>query len=239
MFQAKNFKIFSCQCSIFTPLLTFSPNKIHIAIAGKYAEILNGNPVLLPLPEDAPKEIPRIILSSGDGKLKLEIANSRVNFFRFRKESDTEIDFPSFLELNLSIVKDYIECTSAKIGRIALVIRRFVETEDPGKILAKHFCKEKFCMEDSKLSCFNRPENFEIHSHKKYPLPKSKTIVNSWVRCKSGLLKNIKQPIVFVEQDFNTLAEDQDKLDYDAERIAAFYMESFNEQAEILKKYFP
>ncbi len=239
MLEAKNFQVFSYQIALFTPSLNFSPNKIHIALAGKYGEILNGDPVLWPIPEDAPKEIPRIILSSKDEKFKLEIANSRINLFRHRiKDENDEIKFSSFLAMGISIFSDYLECTSAKVGRIAVVTRRFLPTENPGLTLAKHFCKESFCSDNSGKSPFNRPENFELHAHKNYPLPHSSIIVNSWVRCKSGTLMDINQPIILVEQDLNTLTENADKVDYKIEQIQSFYEEAFDEQNDILKKYF-
>lgn len=234
MVKSRDFKIFSAQISIFTPELNFSLNNIHIDLGSKHSSILDGDPVLLPLPNEAPFEIPRLIMSSVDQKLKLEIAKSRLNFFRFRKEDIEDISIESFLAAGLRIINDYMECTSARVGRIAVVKRLFAENDNPGLTLASHFCKDEWMKQP-----FNRPENFEIHAHKKYPLPKNKLNINSWVRCKTGQLKNIDEPIILVEQDINTLAEDLDKNDFDMKFISNFCDEVFVEQKDILNKYFP
>ena len=234
MIKARDFKIFSIQLSIFTPELNFSLNKIHIDLGSKHSSILDGDPVLLPLPAHAPPEIPRLIMSGTDQKIKLEVAKSRLNLFRFRKEDIEDIDVGGFLGEGLKIINDYIKHTSARVGRMAVVKRLFVENDNPGLTLASHFSKDEWMKEP-----FNRPESFEVHAHKKYILPKNKQLVNSWVRCKTGRLKNIDQPIILIEQDINTLAEDLDKNDFDIRFIKEFYNEVFEEHADILNKSFP
>lgn len=230
--KAKDFNTFSFQFSIFTPTLLFSANKILANLASKFSNIFDGTPVALPLPQEAPKEIPRLILSSSEGKLKLEIAASRVNLFRFRKEDDTVILENDFLKTCIDVFNEYINFTSAKVGRLAIVAVRFLEDTNPGLTLAKHFCQERWLIEP-----FNRPENFELHSHKKYELDTFR--VNSWVRCKSGFLKQRNVPIILVEQDINTLSEEIETKEFNIEQIKDFSNLAKEEQKSILNKYFP
>ena len=232
MTTAKDFRLLSLQVSIFTPTLLFSTSKIFEKLMCKYASIFNGDTLSIPLPPNTPKEIPRIILPSSDGKLKLEIAENRANFFRYRQEDDTKIDEESFFKICLEIFKDYIDCTSATVGRLAVVAVRFCEKENPGVELAKHFCKDRYITEP-----FNRPQNFEIHAHKIYKFDDFE--VNSWVRCKTGTLAKENKPIMVVQEDINTLAEKIDQNNYDHKQMKKFIELTIKEQEAILKKYFP
>ena len=232
MIFAKEFNILSIQFSIFTPALLFSPNKILGNLMSKFPGTFDGKTAVLPLPPNAPKEIPRLILPSFDEKVKLEISENRVNFFRYLKENDILVDKNSFFKLCSDVYEEYVKCTSAKVGRLALVIVKFLENSSPGLTLAQHFCKENLIEEP-----FNRPENFEIHSHKKYELAGFE--VNSWVRCKSGILKKDNKPIILAEQDINTLSEKLEQNEFSLEQIRSFVEITASEQEAILGKYFP
>ncbi|MGR3311448.1 MAG: hypothetical protein ACUZ77_11840 [Candidatus Brocadiales bacterium] len=231
--KAKSFKVFSFQLSVFTPVALFSKNKILERIIGKYANIFDGDTTSIPIPTDAPEEFPRIILQSSDGKIKLEIAKSRVNLFRYRREDNEIIELKELLDIYLRIIEDYKDCTKAVMGRLAIVTVKYLEIKNPSMVLAKHFCKEERLEEP-----FNRPENFEIHSQKKYSLKEFN--INSWVRCKTGNLSrnNINIPIVLVTQDINTLAEEVKNNDFNIVDLKKFAELVIEEQEEILNKYF-
>jgi len=231
MISEKEFKIFSIQYSMFTPALIFSMNKILGEIMNSFSKEFNGNTTSIPLPDNAPKEFPRIIFTSSDKKLKMEIALNRVNLFNFILPDEESIDEAEFFNFAITIQKKYVECCSAKIGRLALVMTKYIYNDNPGLALANHFCKERWLKEP-----FNRPETFNIQSHKKYKYENFN--INSWVKCNSGLINN-NQPAILIEQDINTLAEEIDKLDFN-EKNAKKFLNSINkEQISILQKYFP
>ena len=230
--NSNDFKIASLQASIFTPVILFSKSRILERLMSKFADSFDGDTLSIPLPEDAPKGIPRITLHSADQKLKLEIAESRVNFYRYRKDDDIKIDKSQFLDLFCGILEQYKDCSPSTIGRLALVVVKSLENKDPGSTLARHFCKDKWIVE-----LFNRPDNFEIHSHKNYILEGFN--VNSWVRCKTGRLTRNNEPIILVTQDINTLAEDLKKKDFSLEQVRTFLAIAYKEQEHILRKYFP
>jgi hypothetical protein len=232
MCYSTDFKNLSIQYSVFTPGLQFSSAKILGNLSAKFSSVFDGDPVSLPMPADAPVEIPRIILKSSDNKTKFEAALNRMNFFTYLKKNETDIDEKVFRELFMNLFKEYIKITSAKIGRLALVRVKFVRDDNPGLTLAKHFCKDKFLKEP-----FNRPENFELHSHKKYIL--EGFTINSWVRCKSGFLKTDNTKLITVQQDINTLAEELDQKDFREEDIVNFFKIIPEEHQSILYKYFP
>lgn len=232
MVQAKNFRILSLQLTIYTPELLFNPNKILGNLMSKFFDIFDGNTTVLPVPKDVPKDIPRLILTSSDERIRLDISEARVNLVRYRDENDTLIDKDNFWSLCSEVYNEYMASTSAKVNRIAFVSIKFLEDGSPGLTLAQSFCKDNLLKEP-----FNRPENFEIHSHKAYTLESFK--VNSWVRCKSGVLKTDKTPIILVEQDINTISDETENNEFSIEDIAKFGSLVDAEQEIILTKYFP
>lgn len=232
MVQTRDFRILSLQFSIFTPELLFNPNKILGTLMSKFSGIFDGNTTVLPLPTNAPKEIPKLILLSSDERIRLDISEARSNIIRYRDEKDTLIDKRSFFELCSNVYKEYMESTSARVGRIAFVSIKFLRDSDPGLTLAQNFCKESLLEEP-----FNRPENFEIHSHKTYIFDDFN--VNSWVRCKSGVLKENKTPIILVEQDINTVSDETENYEFSIDEIIKFVNLANSEQDIIFNKYFP
>ncbi len=232
MMKGDSFKLNSLQVSIFTPFTSFHKSRILGKLISTFSDLFNGDTVSVPIPEDAPKEIPRIILNSADGKFKLEIAQNRVNFFRYRKDDDAEIDTSRILDISSRVLKEYKDCTHSVVGRLALVVVRSSENKNPGFALTCHFCKDKWT---AKL--FNRPDNFEIHSHRHYTLHEFN--LNSWVRCMTGLLAENNEPIILVMQDINTLAEELKQRDFSIEQLKSFLKIAHKEQGQILREYFP
>jgi hypothetical protein len=61
----------------------------------------NGEQVVLPLPEDAPPEVPRLSVSSLEGDIELNVAKNRVDFFYFFQKDDVDLN-------NLKNLLEYI-----------------------------------------------------------------------------------------------------------------------------------
>src|SRR5437764_13935391 len=101
MLNAGNFRLVYCQAVIFTPDLDFRANNA-LAYLLKYKDRLNAEPVTLPLPADSPPEIPRIILQSRDGQLKLQTGPSRLDVLQEAEDISPE-SLQDFLEFVLSV----------------------------------------------------------------------------------------------------------------------------------------
>jgi len=70
----------SIQATVFTPGFNFVTAKILTSLLDLRSGLLDGDPTILPLPEDAPVDIPRIILKNKDNSLRLEATPIRINF---------------------------------------------------------------------------------------------------------------------------------------------------------------
>ena len=230
--QASDFVLASCQASLFTPEAEVSISRFTSRLLPGWSDRFDGDPTMLPLPDGVPKELPKIILQSRSKEWSAELASGRANF-HWKRVSEVNIEGPSrFFEQLVPLLIDYRGFIDSRIGRLAAVITRFVPQENPASCLASHFCREEWL-----LAPFNRPGGFELHAHKRFTLADFE--VNSWVRSKTGHLTEGQRsvPIVVVEQDLNTLPEEQHN--FDAGRIRQFYETAATESDAILQLYYP
>jgi len=234
---SKNFsEINSIQASLFLSNFVFSTSKILKTVLESSSGLLDGDPTVLPIPEDAPREIPRIILKKKDNSMKLELSPLRFNLFRIRIGDEDEISANEFLSTANKLLSEMIENIGCEIVRMAIVFERFCPHEESSSAIAAHFCKSGFMSEP-----FDRSSEFELHSLKKYNFLESFE-VNSWVRIKSGRLQSgqgTHRPVIVAQQDINTLAELMDTTIYTNEDISKFFNNILTEFDKILELYFP
>jgi len=235
MHKISDFDTASIQATLFTPGLSFVPSKILASSLDKWGDTFDGTPISLPSPPEMPTEIPRVILESDDKRYKIEFSPARVNLFWLRMEDTDKINVPDFLHFSTVVLCDYIVIVNGTVGRIAAIVTRFLKEANPGKVLSEHFCREKWLARP-----FDRPQSFEIHAHKRYVLA-DKYRINSWVRCKTGLLgkKPNQEPIILVEQDLNTLPEETETREFSDVEIKDFFRRAGREFDSILSLYFP
>jgi hypothetical protein len=223
----------SIQAVAFTPGFSFTTGAVLKIVLDLRPDFFGGQPTVLPLPEDAPRHVPRIILQSGDRKYRLEVAPERVNFFRLKTAEDDHPSCAEFMGLASGFLSDYAAITRTRCGRLASVFSRFCVVENPALVIARHYCKEPFLD-----APFDRPGAFELHAHKKYVFRGFD--VNSWMRIKSGRVRPAKAvSVIFAEQDINTLAEVMQDVEYTKEQISTFFGGLCREFDAILQLYFP
>ena len=222
------------QATVFTPNFIFSASEVLRKLINMEQNIFDGDPLVLPLPADVPKEIPRITLENKDKKYKLEVAPIRINFFRNSINENDKIIRKDVMTLAASILTELLDSLGIQCGRIAIVIDRNYVIHDAANEIASHFCRDNFIEEP-----FDWPSEFEIHSLKKYFFLK-KYEVNSWVRIRSAHMRlngGILRSVINVQQDINTIAVATE--DYSKEDIIFFYEKTNDELDKILKLYMP
>jgi len=244
MLKASDFEYLSYQAAVFTPDLQFNVNRVLAALVKEYSERFNGDPIVLPpFPPDAPKEIPRVILKSSDESWKIQVANSRLDVFWSRNYLESPIlNIDTFLEETDRMFSSYRSITNARLGRLALVVKRIKVSQNPGRELAEHFCKHEWLDDEAKV--LNRPNQFEIHALKKYPalgnVPEIPE-VNSWIRHKTAVIKanqTTQINVILVEQDMNTPQELLEAADLESIR-SHFFKIIPQEMNTILSRYYP
>jgi len=234
--NASSFELASCQATVFTPDGGLSVSKIMTKFYSQHAGVFDGSPIVLPVPQEAPLEIPRIILESTSHEWRCELSPASASItWRRTKATQTPVELVVFFQKAADILLQYSDVLSARVGRVAGLATRFCEHETPALFLARHFCKNRW--DEAPL---NRPENFELHAHKKFLLA-GEFQVNSWARNKTGLLagETAQKPIVLFEQDINTLAEAVAEKSFQHQEIRRFLAAVATEADVVLRFYFP
>lgn len=230
------FRASTLQATIYTPDHDHTSSLVMRSFYPDCADFFDADPEVLPNMTGFPAEAPRIIMGKKDGSRKLEVAASRLNFFgRLENVENLPQNISQFYEEAIHFFSFFQDKTNSRIGRLAAVKTLFAFHGNPGEFLARHFCKDKW-----DKAPLNRPENFELHSHKVYQLDE-KFSVNSWARNKTGFLTkdNEKRKIVLFEQDINTLGEGIKDKQFVAEDLGAFYRVIIPEFDNILAQYYP
>lgn len=226
------FKLLNLQLVIYTPEIYYKKNIILQKIMESFSDKFDGDIISFPIPDDAPKEIPRLSLSDSQKKFKFDTSINRADFHIFLKEP-FEID--TYLSFYFELIQKYIKCTNASIGRMAIVVTKFIEKENPANFLVKYF-GDKTLAENKQ---FNDLNDFELHLRKIISLNNFK--INSWVRCKNakvsfGNNKNLDS--VLVIQDMNTFSEEIELKKYSIKNLKEFINLALDEQSNILKNIF-
>lgn len=226
---------FSIQLSVFTPPKILPSSKILKNLLSILPDEFDGEPTILPLPEDAPAEIPRITFQDKNKTKFFEIAPKRANIKYIRASKEENFNETNIVSNSSELLVSYLNKQFAECNRIALILNRFAYKNNPESELASHFCKDNFLNEP-----FDSPSEFQIHALKKYKL-NNLFDVNSWVRIKSGSVTfdPNQYRVVFYEQDLNTLQELIEEKTYDNQEIEKFFNAAITDSNSTVSKYFP
>jgi hypothetical protein len=232
--NSTSFSVANVQVCLFTPDFTVSPKQVVLKLlSGPWAD-LAGEPMMLPSAPGLPRELPKLIVRDDNKGWQIEISDARLNVKWTRTAANEAHECAQLLQDGQRYALEYMRVLQPQVGRLAAVVQRFATHPTPGLFLARHFCQERW----SKAP-FNRPESFEIHSHKAYAF--ASFVVNSWVRCKTAKLAvgDLQEDGVLVEQDINTLAEQAASRDFSQQQTSDFFGNVPREFAQILDLYFP
>lgn len=169
-------------------------NKLEIAqkINESFKNLFDDDPTIIPIPEDAPKEIPRIILSSKNKIYSCNISLERIDFFTkdIGKNGMDEIS-KSFIE-NANTLARLLTNFKWDVYRIAL-ISQFQKMPNIGiSNFIKSLSNEEF------INGF-----FEAQIHKLTKMKLDSLNVNKWLRIISQRPKEGGE-LLIIKSDINT-----------------------------------
>jgi hypothetical protein len=219
-----NFQFNSLQGVIFSNA-PIAGGKILGKILAKFSDRFDGAPTVLPIPNDAPAEIPRMILQSADSQWAVDVAQNRVNFRWVQMKEDQQQIPEDFQKLYLEFIEHLFQIESIQVGRAAVLIFRYKKTETPATQIAKLGFNEAF---QSKVQA--GLDGCEFHIQQKVQL--AQRDVNEIIRLKSGLLNlpnTAPRKIFLVEHDLSTLAEDAASKPLSIPALSEFTSSAFAE----------
>ncbi len=236
--SAESFVIASYQATLFTPDEEVAPVKLMSGLLPSWLEHFDADPTVLPFPPGmpVPREVPKIILGSKSKEWRCEIASARINIFWRRNKRDSQNPAASdFFNSAVGLLNEYCAFLKPRVGRLAAVVTRYFVQDSPGIFLAERFCQERWLS-----GAFKDVQSFEIHAHRQYSLAE-RFLVNSWTRSKSGNISYEQEslPIILVEQDFNTLADEATRIAFTPDDILAFFAAAPLEFDHLLGLHYP
>lgn len=238
MVNWRQFTLDSVQAAMFTPdHSTFVGGRVVATILRQFGEQFDGEMHVLPPQLDMPPEIFRVVLQSSDKSKMVQAGPARFNYIWNRTGSDIQVTLDQVLPQCVKVLEYYVRETRTHIGRLGLVVQRSCPDESPAQTLIR-----RFCMQESQREPFNRSATFEIHNHKEYS-PAREGVeykINSWVRCRCGVVEPENRSAIQVIQDLNTMAADVEQRRFDdVKKIHSFFSMASDEAETIIKKYFP
>lgn len=166
----ENWSIVASEFVIFFHSFDFPKENEKASFVSNFSKEFDGQQSILPIPQDAPKEFPRIILESGDKKKKIQffldkasiVFNSRIKIEdgeNFLFSGDNKNEIRSIILKTLDIFKE--SKIYFKIGHIGLVINSINPVENSNNEMEKLLNEKKiFDLNDDQndllITCVNR-----------------------------------------------------------------------------------
>jgi hypothetical protein len=209
-------------------------DKVQVAAALDKAtkHAFDGEPMIFPIPAEAPDDIPRIALSSKSQKYRCSMASSRLQF-TYDDSSQPGKELRDLTEPYLFIVRSLAECIRGElkfsVSRLGVVVTSVAfPDEEPVRLIHKTFIR------DDALSI---PHRLEIHTMNKSTM---NTIeLNKWCRISSMEVPYQDGPrkALSVIFDLNTLPAKQH--DFGPQMIVEFCSHAVSQVTGGLGALFP
>ena len=233
--KASQFSIATVQLVAFTPERSaLSPAKVLAAVMSRFSDCLNGEVQVLPIPIEAPDEIPRLELKSDDGRQLFSWSPGRLSVACSPTDS---LSVESAANGCAAILSYLYQQHPVAVNRLACVVNRVAKLDNPAPELVSRFCRDEMCNPENPTAPLRRSVAFQIHNLKKYDSPIAGVRLNSWVRCKADNSNDGSRSDLIFEQDLNTPIDESRR--FSSDQMTAFYSMACKEADKTLSLYFP
>lgn len=203
----------------------------HPAILSKFTSLYQGSTTIIPLPEEAPPELPRMIVFSAENDYQLVITKKRTDVIYNAPPVSFENPLPKNIQLISDTTRKLIEIDSISITQIAFIVR-YVLTKHNKKNLSKFLNPDGkiFVTDDSSEQMVIKQrtkQSIDLNGHA--------SIVNQWVNLDDNLLNSgDNTTAILFEFEMNTL---QNTLTVKPEDIEAFVKTVAQKHVDVVKDF--
>lgn len=169
------------------------PDTFYNKINSDLGELIDAMPQTLPLPPEAPAEIPRVMGTSSFGQYTLNVALNRVDLLRnYNPNEDIELAIKEFKLTCTNLIANTAQYQ--KIIRIGIVGNHYVQNKNPNLLISKLYLNEK--NKDS--------DEISIRINKKSKI--QNITVNNVININQGIVAapNYNGDAVLLQLDYNT-----------------------------------
>lgn len=132
--------------------------QLFLKLQQTMSDTFTGSPMLLPIPKDAPADIPIGTLTSASGDVKVSISRMRLDLFALSSPGSGSVDWGEAVKCFqqvLSVIKNVDDAVPIRFGCTASF---FTRTESPIADIKKRFFSYNFSESCNELSIqFNEP----------------------------------------------------------------------------------
>jgi len=227
-------KLRSFQIALFVGVLNLE-NKLKLAsdIISASEKLLEGDPTILPIPPDAPPEIPRIITKSKDERYTCNVSLNRIDlFFKPKERNEQSLDIVSgeYLKLLLNLTSLLRENFKVTITRIGIVANLLLElSESSNTYVLRKYMKEKGLISET--------HEAQIHALNRLTLP-NKIKVHRWLRIitSKSAQDSSNDRYLSVTIDINSVPEIP--YDFDRELIQLTFNAAVGHMKNLIKQHY-
>jgi hypothetical protein len=173
------------------------PDRIGQRLNDHCGDLFDQPPMIIPLPDNVPSDIPSATYNDSKGKYQCTIAKSRLDFYI--NGSELEYSYDVLLNEYNSVVRPYLIglISFESINRVGIVGQYFEENVDPYSVITKRYYRQRPFKELTDIGVrYGKKE-----THKDY-------VANTVVSVNSAFLNKQNNPVgtlgVFTQIDVNT-----------------------------------
>jgi len=195
--------------------------------------IFTGEPAILPIPDDAPPEIPRIILTAKDKRWRCNVSPTRLEF-TYDEPDQAREELDSIKGQYVATLHSLAKCakTELKAGvhRLALVVTSVALPEEPVELIGRTFIRDGVLFS---------PRQLEVHMLNRTTI--GNLDVNKWCRVfsRDARYGEGRKTALFVVYDLNTVSDPQKPTEFGVEAIMAFYDLALAQVSDGMQTLFP
>ncbi len=155
-------KILKLQLALFFDTPQARPDNLMNPVNIEMGNLFNAMPQILPIPLDAPHDIPRVQLRSEDKRYNCNISASRIDFI-LNGMSEDEVKWPDITKDFLAKVKLFTQSVynKSKIVRFGLIGNFFIPDKQSSASLSKKYLKIDLSLAEEINIRFNKRTNFQ------------------------------------------------------------------------------
>lgn len=155
-------KILKLQLAIFFDTLQSRPDNLITPINLDMGNLFNAMPHIMPLPIDAPYEIPRVLLRSEDNQYNCNISLSRIDFILNGNYRD-ETKWPDITKDFMAKVRLFVKSVYSRsnITRFGLIGNFFIPDKQSSKSITKKYLKVDLASAEEINLRFNKRVSYQ------------------------------------------------------------------------------
>lgn len=181
----------------FNGQLNLRSDELSVEINQGLGRIFNAPPLIFPLPDIAPGEIPFLQLKSTNDIYQCNVARTRADFFFRMKTDNNHEDFSIHKGSFAGSIDALFTLFSGKIGikRLGYITKHFIAAPDPSNFIKSKFIFREIGSLDELTIRFNKKERKPLFEY------------NNIINLEPAVLKATNEQGVLIQRDINTLKE--------------------------------